>query len=155
VKAVAFRLLNRTAVAAVKLAPRITTVVPATPVVGVKLPIVGANVTTKLIELASSPAGVVRLMRPVVAPAGTVAVICVGELTLKTAMRPLKRTSVAPVKLAPMIVTVPPTALPVGTKLVMAGAAETVKLAVLAAVPLAVVTLIGPVAAPVGTVAAS
>jgi hypothetical protein len=63
--------LNRTAVAPVKLVPLIVTFVPARPLVGVKLVILGS--TTKLVALVALPAGVVTLSGPVVAPAGTVA----------------------------------------------------------------------------------
>ena len=66
--------LNRTAVAPVKFVPLIVTLVPAGPLVGVKLVIVGAlAVTVKLLALVALPPGVVTLSGPVVAPAGTVA----------------------------------------------------------------------------------
>jgi hypothetical protein len=64
---------------------------------------------------------------------------------------PLNATDVAPVKLAPVIVTAVPTGPLVGEKLVIHG--PTVKLVALVAVPAGVVTLIGPVVAPEGTVA--
>jgi hypothetical protein len=58
------------------------------------------------------------------------------------------------VKFVPLIVTLLPTAPLVGVKLVIVGAlALTVKLLALVAVPPGVVTLTGPVVAPVGTVA--
>jgi len=50
------------------------------PLVGVKLVMVG--VTLKLVLLVAVPLAVVTAMLPVVAPAGTVAVICVAELTV-------------------------------------------------------------------------
>ena len=66
--------LNRTAVAPVKFVPLIVTVLPANPLAGVKLVIVGAGATTvKLVALVAVPPGVVTLSGPVVAPAGTVA----------------------------------------------------------------------------------
>jgi len=65
--------LKATAVAPVKLAPLIATLVPTTPVVGVKLVIRGA--TIKLVELVAVPPAVVTLMGPVVALAGAVVVI--------------------------------------------------------------------------------
>ena len=46
--------------------------------------------------------------RPDVALAGTVAVIDVSELTVKLPLIPLNFTSVAPVKLVPLIVTLVP-----------------------------------------------
>ena len=65
----------------------------------------------------------------------------------------MKVTAVAPVKLVPLIVTVVPTAPLVGVKLVIVGGGITVKVLLLVAVPPAVVTLTGPVVAPLGTVA--
>jgi hypothetical protein len=63
--------LNFTAVVPVKFRPLIVTTVPAGPLVGVKLEIVGA--TVKLLALVAVPPAVVTLRVPVVAPAGTVA----------------------------------------------------------------------------------
>ena len=65
----------------------------------------------------------------------------------------MKVTAVAPVKLVPLIVTVVPTAPLVGVKLVIVGGGITVKVLLLVAVPPGVVTLTGPVVAPLGTVA--
>ena len=65
--------LNRTAVAAVKFAPLIVTLVPTGPLEGVKLVIVGAGTTVKLLALVAVPPAVATLSGPVVAPAGTVA----------------------------------------------------------------------------------
>ena len=73
---------------------------------------------------------------------------------MKPAAVPLNLTADAPVKFVPLIVTLVPTGPLVGVKLVIVGAlALTVKLAALVAVPADVVTLSGPVVAPVGTVA--
>ena len=69
------------------------------------------------------------------------------------AFTPLNVTAVAPVKFAPLIVTTVPTGPLVGVTLVIVGAEITVKLVALVAVPPGVVTLSGPVVAPVGTVA--
>ena len=69
------------------------------------------------------------------------------------ALTPLNATAVAPVKFVPVIVTLVPTGPLVGAKLLTVGAGTTVKLLALVAVPPAVVTLTGPVVAPVGTVA--
>src|SRR5439155_1105092 len=128
--------LNRTAVAPLKLVPLIVTLVPTGPLVGVKLVMVGGLMTVKLLPLLAVPPAVVTLIGPLVAADGTVAVIVVAEFTVKLALVPLNRTAVAPVKLVPLIVTVAPTA----------------PLALLS-VPPAVVTLIGPLVAPDGTVA--
>jgi hypothetical protein len=152
---VAFTPLNVTAVAPVKLAPVIVTVVPLVPLVGEKLVIVGPGIiTVKLAALVAVPAAVVTLRGPVVAVAGTVAWIVVSELTENVvAFTPLNLTAVAPVKLAPVIVTVVPLAPLVGEKLVIVGPEITVKLAVLVTVPADPVTRIGPVVAPAGTTA--
>jgi len=72
---------------------------------------------------------------------------------VKPALTPLNATAVAPVKFVPLIVTLIPTGPLVGVKLVIVGGLTTVKLLALVAVPPAVVTLTGPVVAPVGTVA--
>ena len=68
--------LNLTDVAPVRFVPVITTEAPTGPLVGAKLVIVGAPVATvKLLALVAVPPGVVTEIGPVVAPAGTVAVI--------------------------------------------------------------------------------
>jgi hypothetical protein len=77
----------------------------------------------------------------------------VAEVTVKPALVPLNRTAVVPAKFVPMIVTLVPAGPLVGVKLVIAGGLTTVKLLALVATPPDVVTLIGPVVAPAGTVA--
>jgi len=72
---------------------------------------------------------------------------------VKLAVLPLKVTAVAPVKLVPLIATLLPTRPLTGVKLVIVGGGITLKVFVLAAVPPGVVTLIGPVVVPAGTVA--
>src|SRR6266446_2846969 len=110
--------------------------------------------TVKLPALLAVPPGVVTLIGPLVAPAGTVAVMVVAEPTVKLALVPLNSTAVAPVKLAPLIVTLVPTGPLVGVKLeTVGGLVVTVKLPALLAVPPGVVTLMGPLVAPAGTVA--
>jgi hypothetical protein len=94
------------------------------------------------------PPGVVTATVP---PAGTVAVIDVGETTVYDAEMPPNVTLVAPPKPLPVIVTFVPTGPLVGEKLVIEG--FTLKGDVLVAVPLAVVTVTGPLIAAVGTVA--
>ena len=66
------------------------------------------DVTVKLEELAAVPPGVVTVMPPLDAPAGTVARICVGDSTENAADLPLNRTALAPVKREPLIVTAVP-----------------------------------------------
>jgi hypothetical protein len=145
--------LNVTAVAPVKSAPLIVTVVPTGPMVGAKIVIVGGFTTVNAPLLVAVPAGVVTLIGPVVARAGTVAWIAVSEVTAKLAPRPLNATAVAPVKLVPLMVTLVPTGPLVGAKIVIVGGLSTVNELVLVAVPPGVVTLSGPVVAPAGTAA--
>src|SRR5213595_2179662 len=149
----ALTLLNSTAVAPLKLVPLIVTLVPTGPLLGVKLEIVGGLMTVKLAALLAVPSEVVTLIGPLVAPAGTVAVIAVAELTVKLALVPLNSTALAPVKLVPLMVTLVPTGPLPGVKLVIVGGLITVKLAALLAVPPGVVPLIGPLETPDGTVA--
>lgn len=108
------------------------------------------GVTVKLPALVALPSNVVTVMRPVVAPAGTVVVTVPELLTLNIAALPPNETAVVPVKLVPLIVTpVPPGPL-AGAKEVMAGI--TVKRVVVTkGPPPGVVTVIGPVVAPGGT----
>jgi len=150
---VAFVPLNFTAVAPVNAVPVIVTLAPTSPLVGEKLVMVGGNTTVKLLALVAVPPGVVTLIVPVVAPAGTVAVICVAELTVNVAVVPLNFTAVAPVYAVPVTVTLAPTAPLLGEKLVIEGGGITVKELALVPVPPAVVTLMVPVVAPLGTVA--
>src|SRR5208282_1589841 len=93
---------------------------------------------------------------PVVAPVGTVATIDVAlQLPIVVTAVPLKLTVPVPwvePKFVPVIVTDAPTAPEVGDKLVMLGAATTVKDTPLLFTPLAFTTTL-PVVAPVGTVA--
>ena len=75
-------------------------------------------------------------------------------MTVKLAVVPLKATLVAPLKLVPLIVTLVPTGPLLGLKeLIVGGETVTVKLLLLVAVPAGVVTVMGPVVAPLGTVA--
>jgi hypothetical protein len=111
----------------------------------------GAVVTVKLDALVAVPSSVVTTMGPVIAPAGTVAVIVPELLTVNVAALPPNETAVAPVKFVPVIVTPVPTAPIAGAKEVMAGV--TVKRVVDTIAPLpGVVTVMGPVLAPAGTV---
>jgi hypothetical protein len=145
--------LNVTAVAPVKLAPLMVTLLPAGPLAGVKLVTVGGLITVKLLALVAVPPGVVTPIGPVVALTGTAAWIVVAEFTVKPALTPLNVTAVAPMKLAPLTVTLVPTGPLAGVKLVIVGGLITVKLPALVAVPPGVVTAMGPVVAPAGTVA--
>ena len=108
----------------------------------------------KSVALVAVPLGVVTVMRPVLAPVGTVVLISVAETTAKLAVVPLKRTLVVPVKFVPLTVTAVPTGPLAGENEVIVGpfGAVTVKSVALVAVPFAVVTVMRPVVAPVGTV---
>lgn len=116
-------------------------------------------VTVKLAELLPvPPRAVVTLTGPLVAPAGTLTVICVSLFTvIDEVLVVLKVTDVAPVKLLPVMVTAVPAAPLVGEKLETTGGkgAEVVmvKLDGLVAVPPGVVAVTVPVFAPLGTVA--
>src|SRR5204862_8017732 len=66
-------------------------------------------VTSKLVALVAVPFAVVTPIGPVVAPFGTVAVICVSELTVNDDVAPAKVTDEAPVKALPVTVTDVPT----------------------------------------------
>ena len=82
--------------------------------------------------------------------------MAVSEVTVKLALTPLNVTAVAPVKFVPLIVTLVPTGPLVGVKLVIvvvAGELTTVNALALVVVPPGVVTLSGPLVAPLGTVA--
>ena len=128
------------------------TLEPAAPLEGMNPVIRGA--TVKLPALVAVPAGVVTWIWPVVASAGTAAMIRVAVFIEKlVAGVTLNVTDVAPARLVPLIVTLTPAAPLVGEMLVIVGTTPTVKLVALVAVPEGVVTLIGPVVAPDGTLA--
>ena len=124
VKLVAPVPLNFTAVAPLNAVPVIVTLAPIPPLAGEKLVIEGMGTVTENDEaLVAVPPEVVTLIAPVVAPDGTVAVICVDELTVKVvALAPLNVTAVAPVKFAPVIVTLVPVGPLAGEKLLILGA---------------------------------
>ena len=62
----------------------------------------------KEVLLAAVPFGVVTRIGPLVAPAGTVSVIWVADLTVKLAGLPFTETEVAPVNADPVTVTAAP-----------------------------------------------
>ena len=84
--------------------------------------------TVNTVALVAVPVGLTTVIVPVVAPAGTVAVICVALFIVKVAAVPLNRTAVAVLKFVPVITTVPPVQAVVGVKLVIVGAADTIGL---------------------------
>ena len=105
--------LNETAVVPVKFVPVIVTPVPLTPLSGVKEMMAGVTVK-RVVVFKGPPPGVVTVMGPVVAPAGTVVVIVPEGSTVKVAATPLNETAVAPMKFVPVIVTPVPTGPKVG-----------------------------------------
>lgn len=147
--------MNLTVTVPVNPEPVSTTEVPTGPLVGVNDVITGAPcVTVKSVALMPDPLGVVTVIRPVVAFAGTVATILVEDVTVNAADTPLNRTDVAFVNPVPLIVTEVPGGPLVGVKEVTVGAAGvTVKLDVLVAVPSGSKTCIAPVSAAAGTTA--
>ena len=112
---------------------------------------IGGGITVNVPPLCPLPFGLVTLMAPLTAPTGTVTVILMLESTVNCgALMPWKLTAVAPVKLKPAMVTLPPTGADAGVKPVMTGADEMVKFAALMASPAGVDMLIRPVVAPAG-----
>ena len=77
--------------------------------VPVMTPPEGAGNGVKLAALVEVPPGVVTAIGPAVASAGTTAVICAGEFTVKLAFMPLKVTAVAPLKFLPVMIIEAPT----------------------------------------------
>ena len=133
----AFTPLNFTVIVPRNPDPVSTTVVPTGPSGGENDEITGGpGVTVKFVGELTAPLGVVTMIRPVTAPAGTMAVIRVDELTVKEALTPPKWTAVAPVNPVPVIVTEVPTGPLVGVNEVIVGpCAVTTKLELLVAVP--------------------
>lgn len=99
--------------------PKIAMVPPRLTVVGEKEVMDGA--TWNVAVLDAVPAGVVTLMLPSAAPAGTVAVTEVGISVNTTAGVPANITAEAPPRLLPVIVTDPPGAALVGVNDAMDG----------------------------------
>ena len=172
--------LKRTAVAPVNPLPVIETYVPDAPLDGLKPLMVGGAtlaeleppelvppelvlpelvvVTVKVRELVTDPFGVVTVTGPLAAPFGTCVVTCVSEVTVKSALMPLKLTPVAPVKPFPITCTTAPGEPLDGVNPSIVGAVATtvtVKLPALVTAPFAVTTVIGPLVAPVGTLLTS
>ena len=141
--------------------PVIRMLAPVAPKPGEKPVIFGAPtdvVTVKLAELVPVPFGVVTAIGPLVAPLGAVALTLVSELNVNDADVPLNFTTDTPVKPVPVIETFVPTGPLAGLNELTVGGLPppppvTVKLVALVPVPFGVVTAIGPVAAPLGTVA--
>ena len=143
-----------------KSVPVMVTVAPITSVVGVNEVIVGVGgqLTSKSVELVTLLQEIVIVMgtKPL-GPVGTVVVILVLVLALTAALYPPKSTMLLEgiaLKFVPVIMIVVPTTPDPGEKDVMVGTGPqvTVKLPLLMTLPPMVITLIGPVNAPEGTV---
>jgi hypothetical protein len=140
-----------------KFVPEIVTDVPAGPEPGLVPVIVGLG-TVKLLPLVPVRPATVTLILPVVAADGTTATSCVAEAEVGVDVVPLKVTvSFAGFesKFVPVIVTgVPKTPLD-GLRPETVGTGVTVKFVLLVAVRPLTITLIGPVAALLGTLTTS
>jgi hypothetical protein len=77
--------------------------------------------TVKLVALVAVPPGLITLIGPVVALAGTVALMDVADKMVKLALEPLNRTTLTWVKLYPLMVTLVPGTPLVGKKPVITG----------------------------------
>jgi len=97
------------------------TLVPTGPETGLKLLMAGDGTTVKLPALVARPKGVLTEIFPVVAPAGTGAVIWVLETTVNVVLVPLNVTFVVLDRLEPATVTLVPIGPDVGVKLLMVG----------------------------------
>ena len=91
---------NLTVLAPVRLEPAIETLAPAAPLVGEKVEIVGAGAMVN-VPTVTLPVCVLTTTGPVVAPAGTVAVIDVQEPAVNAAAALLNVTDVTPTKDVP------------------------------------------------------
>ena len=101
--------------------------------------------------LLAEPPLVLTAIFPVLAPLGTVAVICESEFTVKVAATPPKVTLVVCLRPLPVMTTEVPTGPCAGVKPVSLGSTRNVWLLVRVVAP--VVTVTAPVRAPAGTVA--
>ena len=132
-----------TAIAPARFVPIIVTVSPLAADVGVKELITGAGINVNHVRVPVA-SGVVTLTLPLV-PLATTAVMDVALSTLNEAAAvPPKLTAVAPVKLYPVIVTVPPCPAEVGVNEVIVGTGTYVNVPAEVPVPPGVVTLTLP-----------
>jgi hypothetical protein len=137
-----------------KFVPVIITVAPGAPLDGVKPVKVGIGNTVKLVAVVIATPFTIIDIGPVIAPAGTIALILVEVDEVMSATIPLNDTWLSAsgvLKLVPVMVTIAPTAALEGLKLVIVGVGSTVKFVALLRVILLVVIEILPVVAPVGT----
>ena len=129
VRAVPLKFTTEPLIKLVPVTVRVRAAAPAPAVLGVMLAIVGIGLlgmTVNMPVLVAVPPGVVTVMRPLLAPAGTMKVRVVAFTTVKPLIaNSLRNKAVAPVKSVPVTVTVVPAAPEVGVKLVMVGTAFT------------------------------
>src|SRR5208282_3859299 len=144
--------LKVTLVADARFRPSIVTGVLVVPIVGLKSVTMGPMPVKNSLVLVTEPSAVVTLISPLVAPEGTVAFNCEVETIEATAVAPLNLTVTGVKKFPPLMTTAAPMAAAAGENPVMVGALEVIKLLVLTLVPALVMTVIGPLAAPAGTV---
>lgn len=142
--------LNLTAVAPVKPFPLRVTTAPTLAFAGEKDDTAGK--TRNDVELVDVPIAVVTLIGPLVAPVGTVALICASEVTAKFAVFPLNFTDFVPVKPLPLIVTCAPSTALGGENEAIDSGLTTVNGTKLVPVPPGEVTEMFPVDAADGTV---
>ena len=142
--------LNVTAAVVLRLNPVIVTTVPAGPLIGHNDVTDGPIVSAVVLTASAVPR---TDTGPLNASFGTVAVICVGETTVKVAfaVEPVNPTELTEVRLVPVIVTSAPGEAVVGVKELIVGGAAKSALAV--AVPEGAVMLIGPLMRLAGTIA--
>lgn len=150
--------LNRTTLLALKPIPLIFTTLPVGPLDGENA--VMLSVTVKFEPLVTVPWGVTTWTLPVLAPSGTTAFTCVLDTGLTVGDgRLLNRTTLAPFRFVPLIVTVVPVRPLAGVNDEIVGVSPvTVKVCGLVTVPLTpllLVTVTLPVIAVDGTVAFS
>ena len=137
-----------------RLVPVTVTGVPTGPVSGATDVIVGGGAIVSEPALVVEPLGVVTVIVPAVAAAGTVKVSVVTDTTEKAALVPSTVTAVAPSRLVPVRMIVEPTAAVAGSNPeIVGGPSVTVNPEPLVVLPVAVVTVTAPEVAPAGTVA--
>jgi len=135
-----------------KLVPAIVTAVPTVAEAGLRLEMLGVVSTVNASPLLAAPPTVTTTL-PLVAPAGTGAVMLVALQPVGVAAVPLNFTVLVPweaPKLVPVMVTEAPTAPEAGLKLLSAGVGTTVKAMPLLATEATVTTTL-PLEAPAGT----
>lgn len=148
---VALTPLKETTGEALKLVPVMITVAPTAASAGEKFVIVGEGKTVKFAALSTVIPLEVTAILPVVAPAGTAAVMLEAEAAVTVAVTPLKETTGEAPKLVPLIVMLAPGAPLVGVNAEMTGVGSTVKFVALEIVTPFTVTERSPVEAPAGT----